>query len=119
MSSREMRILLAVDDQIDYDAIRSALPPGAPVVEAALAAGRPVAPDEAIDVVLVGCGDQSDHALRFIEAARVHRPEAPVVVVGTTVGGRTNAQGVYTIAGVPQGAVQLRVLRIGFQSVCP
>jgi pilus assembly protein CpaE len=81
MSAREMRILLAVDDQIDYDAIRSALPPGAPVVEAALAGGRPVAPDEAIDVVLVGCGDQSDHALRFIEAARAHRPEAPVVVL--------------------------------------
>jgi TonB-dependent SusC/RagA subfamily outer membrane receptor len=43
-------------------------------------------------------------------------PEAQVVVVGTTLGGRTNAQGVYTIAGVPQGTVQLRVLRIGFQS---
>ena len=43
-------------------------------------------------------------------------PEAQVVVVGTTLGGRTNAQGVYTIAGVPQGVVQLRVLRIGFQS---
>lgn len=43
-------------------------------------------------------------------------PEAQVVVVGTTLGGRTNAQGVYTIAGVPQGAVQLRVLRIGYQS---
>ncbi len=44
-------------------------------------------------------------------------PEAQVVVVGTTLGGRTNAQGVYTIAGVPAGSVQLRVLRIGFQSV--
>jgi TonB-linked SusC/RagA family outer membrane protein len=44
-------------------------------------------------------------------------PEAQVVVVGTTLGGRTNAQGVYTIAGVPAGTVQLRVLRIGFQSV--
>ncbi|MFL5563067.1 MAG: SusC/RagA family TonB-linked outer membrane protein [Gemmatimonadaceae bacterium] len=44
-------------------------------------------------------------------------PEAQVVVVGTTLGGRTNAQGVYTIAGVPQGSIQLRVLRIGFQSV--
>ena len=44
-------------------------------------------------------------------------PEAQVMVVGTTLGGRTNAQGVYTIAGVPQGVVQLRVLRIGFQSV--
>ena len=44
-------------------------------------------------------------------------PEAQVVVVGTTLGGRTNAQGAYTIAGVPQGIVQLRVLRIGFQSV--
>ena len=44
-------------------------------------------------------------------------PEAQVVVVGTTLGGRTNAQGAYTIAGVPAGTVQLRVLRIGFQSL--
>jgi TonB-dependent starch-binding outer membrane protein SusC len=44
-------------------------------------------------------------------------PEAQIVVVGTTLGGRTNAQGSYTIAGVPSGTVQLRVLRIGYQSV--
>ncbi len=44
-------------------------------------------------------------------------PEAQVVVVGTTLGGRTNAQGVYTIAGVPAGTTQVRVLRIGFQSL--
>ena len=76
-------MLLEVDDRIDYDAIRSALPPGAPVVESVLAAGRPVAPDEAVDVVIVGCGEHSDYALRFIEAVRTQRPEAPVVVLYT------------------------------------
>jgi pilus assembly protein CpaE len=82
MSAREMRIFLAVDDRIDYDAIRSALPPGAPVVEAPLSGdSRPLAIDDPVDVIVVGCGEESDHALRFIEAARAQRPEAPVVVL--------------------------------------
>ena len=81
MSAREMRILLAVDDHVDYDAIRSSLPPGAPVVEADLSAGRPMPMEEAVDIVLVGCGEHSDKVLRFIELARTQRPEAPVVVL--------------------------------------
>jgi pilus assembly protein CpaE len=78
MSAREMRILLAVDDHVDYDIIRSALPPGAPVTDAALAAGSPIARDETVDVVVVGCGEHSDYVLRFIETVR---GQAPVVVL--------------------------------------
>jgi len=85
MSLRDVKIFLAVDEQVDYDAIRSALPPGAAVVEAALSAAGTRFPtllvDEPVDVVVVGCGEDSDRALRFIEAARAQRPEAPVVVL--------------------------------------
>ena len=45
---------------------------------------------------------------------------AQVSIVGTTRGGLTNDQGAYRITGVPAGAYQLRVLRIGYQaSVLP
>jgi TonB-linked SusC/RagA family outer membrane protein len=42
--------------------------------------------------------------------------EAQIVVVGTTRGARTDAEGRYRLAGVPAGTVTLRVARIGFQS---
>lgn len=42
-------------------------------------------------------------------------PDARVYVVGTTLGGATNSEGVYTIRGVPAGNVDIRVLRVGYQ----
>jgi len=42
-------------------------------------------------------------------------PDARVYVVGTTLGAATNAEGVYTIRGVPTGNVDVRVLRVGYQ----
>lgn len=39
---------------------------------------------------------------------------AQVVVVGTRLGGSTTLNGEYRITGVPAGAVQLRVVRIGY-----
>ena len=41
---------------------------------------------------------------------------AQVQVVGTTRGGLTGDQGTYRITGVPAGAYQVRVLRIGYQA---
>ena len=40
--------------------------------------------------------------------------DARVMVVGTTIGTNTNAEGRYTIRGVPLGAQSIRVLRVGF-----
>jgi TonB-linked SusC/RagA family outer membrane protein len=42
---------------------------------------------------------------------------AQVVIVGTTLGTITDAQGEYQIASVPSGTRQVRVLRLGYQSV--
>jgi TonB-linked SusC/RagA family outer membrane protein len=42
-------------------------------------------------------------------------PEARVMVVGTNRFSITNAEGRYTIRGVPEGAAEVRVLRVGFQ----
>jgi TonB-linked SusC/RagA family outer membrane protein len=40
--------------------------------------------------------------------------EARVMVVGTSVATQTNAEGRYTLRGVPAGNVEVRVLRVGF-----
>lgn len=44
-------------------------------------------------------------------------PNAQVVIVGTTLGTITNAQGEFQVAAVPSGARQVRVLRLGYQAV--
>jgi TonB-linked SusC/RagA family outer membrane protein len=41
-------------------------------------------------------------------------PAAQVAVIGTTLGRLTDAEGRYAIAGVSPGAIQLRVLRVGY-----
>ena len=40
--------------------------------------------------------------------------DARVVVVNTTLGATTNADGRYTIRGVPIGSVEVRVIRVGY-----
>jgi TonB-dependent starch-binding outer membrane protein SusC len=50
-------------------------------------------------------------------ASRGPVPAAEVVVVGTRLGTQTNDSGTYTIAGVPAGAVHVRVQRIGYAPV--
>ena len=40
--------------------------------------------------------------------------QAQVIVVGTTLGGLTNAAGQFTLRGVPTGAQVIRVLRVGY-----
>ncbi len=43
-------------------------------------------------------------------------PEAQVQVVGTQIGARTDAQGDFTISGVPAGSQRVRALRIGYEA---
>jgi pilus assembly protein CpaE len=85
MSRREIKIFLALDERVDYDAVRGVLPAGAPVRVAPLdeAAARMPAllSAEQADVVIVGCGDYSERALRAIEVATGDRAGAPVVVL--------------------------------------
>ena len=85
MSRSGIRILLAVDETVDYEAIRGALPAGAPVRETTLADAAARLPtllaDSPIDVVVLGCAEGSDRALRVIEAATAERPDAPVLVL--------------------------------------
>ncbi|MDQ6769583.1 MAG: carboxypeptidase-like regulatory domain-containing protein, partial [Gemmatimonadota bacterium] len=42
--------------------------------------------------------------------------DANVVIVGTTRGARTDAEGRYRISDVPAGPAQVRALRIGYAS---
>jgi TonB-linked SusC/RagA family outer membrane protein len=72
-------------------------------------------------LLLVGAGSlgaqgtQGSISVRVTEAAG-GRPldQAQVVIVGTTLGGLTNAEGRFTFRNVNPGTVQVRVLRVGY-----
>ena len=51
------------------------------------------------------------------EKAGTPIPDATVFVVGTTHGSTTKQDGSYRIAGIPAGAVQVRVTRIGYAAI--
>ena len=44
-------------------------------------------------------------------------PEARIFVVGTTLGAITNAEGRYSIRGVPPGVQEVRTLRVGYHEL--
>jgi pilus assembly protein CpaE len=85
MSSRETRILLAVDDRIDYDGVRAVLPIGAPVkvttLEDSTARISAILAEAPVDIVIIGCAEYTDRALRAIETAVRERPDTPVVAL--------------------------------------
>ena len=85
MTRRRLNVFMALDGHVDHDAIRNALPPGTPVRAATVddAASRMSAllATDPIDVVLIGCGGDSERALRAIDAAKRARPETPVIVL--------------------------------------
>src|SRR4051812_22524059 len=41
--------------------------------------------------------------------------DARVYVVGSTLAATTNAEGNYTLRGVPQGTIEIRAIRVGYQ----
>ncbi len=43
-------------------------------------------------------------------------PAVQVRVAGTNLGAMSDAQGAYTIRGVPEGTIELQTLRVGFTS---
>ncbi|HEY9515031.1 MAG TPA: carboxypeptidase-like regulatory domain-containing protein, partial [Gemmatimonadaceae bacterium] len=49
------------------------------------------------------------------QAGRAPVPAAQVHIVGTTLGAQTNAEGKYTIRGIPAGEHEVRARRIGYQ----
>jgi pilus assembly protein CpaE len=85
MSSRQLSVFVALDSELDPDAVRSALPAGTPArittLEQAAARMSSLLASEPVDVVLVGCGHDGGRALRTIEAAATSRPEIPIVVL--------------------------------------
>ena len=85
MSGRETRIFLALDESVDHGAVRAALPDGSRTQVATLdeAATRMPAlmAKTPFDVVVVGCSEYSEQALKAITAAAGERPDAPVVVL--------------------------------------
>ena len=71
----------------------------------------------AATIALVPLAAQAQSVLtgRVVEKASQRPiPDVSVRVSGTTVGARTNEQGVYRIVNVPAGSVLLRATRIGF-----
>jgi TonB-linked SusC/RagA family outer membrane protein len=75
----------------------------------------------ALGVAMIAGSAHNAHAQQGIITGRVTdrasgRPveQVQVAVVGTTLGALTNADGQYTIRGVPPGAAQVRALRVGY-----
>jgi pilus assembly protein CpaE len=85
MSRRQLSVFMALDNHVDHDTIRNALPPGTSVrattVDDAASRMTALLASEPVDVVLIGCGGDSERALRAIDASRRARPETPVVVL--------------------------------------
>ena len=50
---------------------------------------------------------------RVTTAAGLALSDTRVVIVGTTLGAMTNAEGRYTIRGIPSGGHEVRVSRVG------
>jgi TonB-linked SusC/RagA family outer membrane protein len=74
-----------------------------------------------LGIALMAAGARGAHAQQGTVSGRVtdratNRPveQVQVAVVGTTLGALTNADGAYTIRGVPAGTASVRALRVGY-----
>ncbi len=80
-----LRALIVLEDGFDFGLIREAFPAGGQVRVATLreAAQRGVAlfDEGAADLVVVGCMQSSEDALRLIAAATARQPDCPIVVL--------------------------------------
>jgi pilus assembly protein CpaE len=83
--SDSMKALVALDADVDRDAVHAALPNDSEIHIVAVVDGLEESwtslQETVTDVVVVACGGYSDRALFFIEGAVKQRPERPVVVL--------------------------------------
>jgi pilus assembly protein CpaE len=80
-----LRTLVVLQDGFDYGSIREAFPAGGHVRVATLREaaqrGSMLFDDGATDLVVLGCTDPSDDALRLIATAASRQPDCPIVVL--------------------------------------
>lgn len=80
-----MRIFVVLEEGLDDQSIRQALPSETPVRYASLSEaaerGTALLDEFPIDLVVLGCSAYSERALRVIETASTQRPDCPVVVL--------------------------------------
>jgi pilus assembly protein CpaE len=84
VNAQGLRIFVALEERLDAESLREALPAGAPVRFVSLAEARDgIAAElqEAADLVIVGCAEAREEALELISAAALQRSDRPVVVV--------------------------------------
>jgi pilus assembly protein CpaE len=83
--SEPMKALVALDSDIDRDAVHAALPSESGIHIVAVVDGLEESctslQETVTDLVVVACGGYSDRALFFIEGAVKQRPERPIVVL--------------------------------------
>ena len=109
------RIFVALEEGIDAAPIREALPPGLAVDVVALGAadgGSQAERQGAADLVIVGCADAREAAVRVVDAAVRQRADRPVVVLyaGSPNGFMQRAfdAGAEDLITLPQAPGQLR-----------
>ena len=103
--SAGIRVLVAVDDGVDGDAVQAALPSNNGIqivgVVEGLEESWTTLQEVPTDLLAVVCGDYSDRAIYLIDGAVKQRPERPVVVLS---------------AGSPNGFVK-RVFEVGADDI--
>jgi pilus assembly protein CpaE len=84
MNAQGLRIFVALEESIDAEALREALPAGTPIRLVSLADARDRTAAElqqAADLVIVGCEEERELALQLISAAARQRSDRPVVAL--------------------------------------
>jgi pilus assembly protein CpaE len=81
-----IKTLIALDDGVDVDAVRAALPDGQPDIQVVgLVHGLDetwrILQETTTDLLVVACAGYSDRALFLVDAASKQRPERPVIVM--------------------------------------
>ena len=80
MSVQKLRVFVALEESLDSEALREALPAGTPLRLVSLDEARDhtaVGLQEAADLVIVGCADDRELALQLIAAAAKQRSDRP------------------------------------------
>ena len=114
VSVQKLRVFVALEDSLDSETLREALPAGTPVRLVSLDEARDhttVGLQEAADLVIVGCADERELALQLIAAAAKQRNDRPVVALysGSPNGflERAFEAGADDLITLPQTAAQL------------